>query len=263
MGAAALTARLPIVRPRRRPAEGAACGLRFNQVGGPLVAVCGLTGGAGTSTLSFLLARQAACDSIVPVLLTEQTSDGGDLAALAGRAAPLGLRELANHVARGEQPERVFCEPEPGLRLLASTPRPEAETAHADVERVLDHGRGAHGLVVIDCGQRWRHDPDVLKWATHIIWTLPASPVAVRRAQLLLAAGALPRPAGAREILAASATHPRQRAAVRELRRLARVRCDRLLLVPHLPGLPAGRLDDDRGRLTNTLTALATALRPA
>lgn len=262
MGTAALTARLPLVRGRRHAAEATACGLRFDRPGGPVVAVCGLTGGAGASTLAFALARQAARESSVPVLLTEAASAGGDLATLAGCCSPLSLGELGERVARGEQPERVFCEPEPGLRLIASAPRRALDVEEGAVARVLDDARSAHGLVVIDCGQVWRFGAAILERATHVVWALPATRAALRRAQLLLATDALPRAGGARELLAAIFSQPGRRASVRELRRLARIRCDHLLLIPHLPELSAGR-PDDTGALAGTLTALATALRPA
>src|SRR5215207_1963038 len=88
MAAAALTDRLPL--PGRRTASRPASSeqLAFHRPGGPLVAVYGLAGGAGTSTLAYLLARRAARHSTVPVLLTE-LDPGGGLVALAGAAAPL------------------------------------------------------------------------------------------------------------------------------------------------------------------------------
>ena len=67
MGAAAIAARIPLPRRSRRATADCAAGLRT--LGGPLVAVCGLAGGAGTSTLALLLARQAARESTAPVLL--------------------------------------------------------------------------------------------------------------------------------------------------------------------------------------------------
>src|SRR5215207_1951792 len=137
VAAAALTDRLPL--PRRRPASHAASSeqLAFHRPGGPLVAVCGLAGGAGTSTLAYLLARRAARHSTVPVLLTELDPRGG-LVALAGAAAPLGLCELARAVDEERPPERPFTEAA-GLRLVASAetgaPNPFPTGA---LERLLD-----------------------------------------------------------------------------------------------------------------------------
>ena len=59
MGAAAIAARIPLQRAARRD-RAIESGLVFDELGGPLVAVCGLAGGAGVSTLALLLARQAA-----------------------------------------------------------------------------------------------------------------------------------------------------------------------------------------------------------
>src|SRR4051812_36549590 len=66
MAAAALAARVPLLNARRSEAA-PACGLAFDEPGGPLVAVCGLVGGAGASTLALCLARQAAHESAAPV----------------------------------------------------------------------------------------------------------------------------------------------------------------------------------------------------
>jgi hypothetical protein len=57
----------------------------------------------------------------------------------------------------------------------------------------------------------------------------------------------------------AVATRPGRRAEIKQLRRLAEGRVDRLLLVPHMPGLAAG--DHDDRRLEDTFAALATVLR--
>lgn len=65
MAAAAIAARVGVLRSTpRRSAKMAA--LAFDEPGGPLVAVCGLAGGAGTSTLALTLARHAAAVSTGP-----------------------------------------------------------------------------------------------------------------------------------------------------------------------------------------------------
>src|SRR5215207_10219947 len=97
MGAAAIAAR--IARPRTARRDNApVCGLAFNELGGPLVALCGLAGGAGTSTLALLLARQAAAESSAPVLLTEADPLRPGLAALTGCATPRPLIALAREL---------------------------------------------------------------------------------------------------------------------------------------------------------------------
>jgi len=227
----------------RRRATAAADGPRFDRRDGPLVAVCGLVGGAGTTTLALALARHAAAHSGVPVLLTETSPERGGLAVLTSRASPLCLRELAGELAAGQQPTEAFVELEPGLRLVAAAPRTAAAAQPDQLSGLLAQARAAHGLVVVDCGQPSSDQACVLEHATHIVWTLPASPSAVRRAQILLAARVLPRPGRARETLVANALQPPARGTVRELRRLAEQRCERLALVPHSARLAAADLE--------------------
>jgi len=258
VGAAALTGRLPQLR--RAAAERAeAERLAFHRSGGPLVAVCGLAGGAGTSTLAYLLARRAARHSSVPVLLAELDAATG-LAALAGAASPLGLRELAVAVDEGRAPDPPFAEAAGGLRLIATTKPDDSDAVPPEpLARLLEDARTAHGLVVIDAGQPTPGNT-VLTRADQALLCLPATKAGTRRAELQLTAGLLRGlAAGARSALVCSATQPRARAQVRQLRRLAQDRVDRLLLVPHVPQLAAGKLDEPA--FESTLTELATLLR--
>lgn len=242
---------------RRRAATGAD-GPRFDRLDGPLVAVCGLVGGAGTSTLALALARRAAAHSSVPVLVTETSPERGGLAVLTGRASPLCLRELAGELAAGRQPAQAFVELERGLRLVAAAPRVAAAAQSDQVAGLLAQARAAHGLVVVDCGQGSSDDTWVLDKATHIVWALPASRSAIRRAQVLLAAGVLPPPGRSREALVASALQPAARGTVRQLRRLADQRCERLVLVAHSARLAAGDLGglDDLGNAIGVIAGL-------
>ena len=57
------------------------------------------------------------------MLLTEADPLRAGLAALAGQAAPHPLVELAQRVAEDAAPAETFIELEPGLRLVAATPR--------------------------------------------------------------------------------------------------------------------------------------------
>ena len=263
MATPALAARLPLATtwPRRaRPAD--ACGLVFDRRGGPLVAVCGLTGGAGTTTLAWRLARQAARESRSPVLACEAEALAGGLAAASGAGAgsPIALGDLAAAVALGERPPNgAFVALEHGLRLLATAPRPSSAVPAGALARVLSDARAAHGLVVCDC--RTLDHPataPLLAAASHVLWALPATPSALAQAAALIAAEALPRPGRAREALVAIATRPGPRPSVRALRTLAGERHERLILVPHNPDA-----DDPkrRGQTAATLTQLATFLR--
>jgi len=261
MAATALAVRLPLaVAWPRRARTADVCGLAFDHCGGPLVAVCGLTGGAGTTTLVWRLARQAARESAVPVLACEAEALAGGLAAAAGAGSPIALGDLAAAVAAGERsPNGAFVSLQHGLRLLATAPQSSSAAPASALARVLSDARAAHGLVVCDC--RTLDHPataPLLAAASHVLWALPATPSALAHAAALIAAEALPRPGRAREALVAIATRPGPRPSVRALRTLAGERHERLILVPHNPDA-----DDPkrRGQTAATLTQLATFLR--
>jgi hypothetical protein len=129
------------------------------------------------------------------------------------------------------------------------------------LERLLDDARAAHGLVVVDAGQPSAGEAErLLAMADHLLLCVPATAAGVRGAELQLAGGLLRRvPPTGRRALVCAATQPGARSQVRQLRRLADGRVDRLLLVPHLPQLAAGELDQPA--FEPTLAALATILR--
>jgi cellulose biosynthesis protein BcsQ len=263
MGAAAVAGRLALGRrPRLAAGREALHGLAFHNLGGPLVAVCGLVGGAGASTLAYLIARRAARHSSTPVLLAELEQQGA-LAALAGTAGPLGLRELAAAVEHEREPARPFADLPGGLRLVASErPAVDAAAPAASLGRLLADARAAHGLVVIDGGQPAAPDiHTLLGAASHVLFALPASVPALRRAELLAAGGIFRRAAGTVATLVAVATRRGRPDQIRPLRRLAERHVDQLLLVPHLPELAAGQHDQADARLEDTFAALATLLR--
>ena len=180
---------------------------------------------------------------------------------LAGAAAPLGLCELARAVDEERPPETPFTEAA-GLRLVAATEPGDPDPLPAGaLARLLDDARAAHGLVVVDAGQPSGGEAEqLLAMADHLLLCVPATAAGVRRAEMQLAermlrrAGTLPSRA-----LVCAATQQGARAQVRQLRRLADGHVDRLLLVPHLPQLAGGELDQPA--FEPTLAALATILR--
>ena len=261
MGAAALTAYLPRRRAlAARQVDGDAA-LSFHAVGGPLVAVCGLVGGAGASTLAYLLARRAARDSNAPVLLAELGQQGA-LAALAGAATPFGLVGLAQAVAEQRPVERPFAQLDGGLRLVASARPAGGQPVWTEaLEHLLADAREAHGLVVLDTGPNTALEAGALLQAGHVLFVAPATAAALRRVELLAAAGIFTRAGGVSTTLVAVATRPGRGAAVKELRRLAERHTDRLLLVPHIAELAADQLDCAERQLESTFAALATILR--
>ncbi len=260
MAAAAIAAhiRLPI-RARR---EGAArCGLAFDELGGPLVVVCGLVGGSGASTLAFCLARQAARESQAPVLLTEPDSRRAGLAVIAGHATPMCLSSLAQRVADDQAPAEPFLEIQPGLRLVASAPGRGADPEPGHLSALMREARAAHGIVIVDCGSAWATAGPLLDAATHIVWTVTATGAAVARAGLMVASDALPTPGRWHEVLVAVAMERRPSASVRALRRLAAHRCERLVLAPHSEAAARGAFADASIDLGRPLTGIAQVLR--
>jgi hypothetical protein len=251
------------LRPRRPKSTAGATsgGLSFDVPGGPHVALCGLVGGAGTSTLAYALASAAARLSEAPVLLCEADPTAGSLATLAGGATPHSFSELALAAAAGRPPERPFAELRGGLRLVASDPRRRALPAAAALP-VLRQARAAHGLTVVDCGTLARLEAlPALELATHILWVLPATPLGLARARSALEVLA-PRPGRAAESLIAVATAPAAGLRARDLRPLAESRTDHLVLIPHLRDLVRGTGAPSEA-LAPTLADLATILRRA
>jgi Flp pilus assembly CpaE family ATPase len=259
MAAAAIASRAHLQRTARHP-QSAASALAFDELGGPLVAVCGLAGGAGTSTLALLLAREVAASSTAPILLTETDPLHGGLAALTGRATPHPLIELARHVAEHEAPGKTFAELEPGLRLIAAQPRHCAPVDRDALLGLLAEARAAHGLVTVDCATSWMHHSAILAAATHILWSTPATRAGVARAAALLGSDVLPPAGRSLEVLVATAHQPRPPVSIRALRRLANGRCDRLVLIPYSAATARGEHAVDEP-IVHAPTGLAYALR--
>lgn len=265
MGAAALAGRLPRGPARRATPAAAEAALAFHEAGGPLLAVCGLVGGAGASTLAYLLARRAARHSSAPVLLAE-LQDGAGLTALTQTRGLVGLRELAYAIAHEQPIAQPYAELQGGLRLVACahpTAHPTAErpAPASALARVLSDARAAHGLAVVDAGPPGPERGPLLDTASHVLFVLPATETALRRAELLAAGGIFTPAAGAYTALVAVATCPGPSAQIKQLRRLAERHVDRLLLVPHVPELAAGQHHQADARLEDAFGALATLLR--
>jgi Flp pilus assembly CpaE family ATPase len=260
MGAAALTARLTLPRPAAR-ARPLPQGLAFDVPGGPVVAVCGLVGGAGASTLALALAHQAAVESAAPVLLADAGGATSGLAGAAGARTPHSLAELAAAVADGQPPACPFVELASGLRLIAAGSRPDHPVDADAMREVLAQAREAHGLVVVDCGTRWAVDPTVVLYAHCIVWVAVATHPALRTARSLFEAALMP-PAGDRpEILVARQIPGRAPVRVKALRRLACDRCDRLVLIAH--AAHDTRQDHTPQTVAHALSAIAPVLRRA
>ena len=259
MAATAIAHRMPLALRAAR-ARASAGGLAFDELGGPVVAVCGLTGGAGTTTLALLLARHAAAASRAPILLSEADPRHAGLTALAGRATAHPLPDLAQQIALDTPPKEAFVELQPGLRLVAATPRRRAPAGSHAMRALLGEARAAHGLVIVDCATTWTPDSPTLTAATHILWATAATPAGLTRARALLESDVMPAPGRMVELLVATGLQPRSRVSVRSLRRLAAQRCERLILIPHSTIAARGEPSADAG-VAHALSGLAVTLR--
>jgi len=217
---------------------------RSAHAGAPLVAVCGLAGGAGTTLLAWLIALESLDAGDDPVLLTELPACAGGLAALtSASSAPAGLTVDAGTAAE-------------------HAPAADAE----QLARALADARATQARVVVDCGRL--HDAvaqRVLADASHVVWTVPAGPAAGETARaLLLDSGLVPPPGGALELLAVVATRPATLShdAARALRDVVAERAERLVLVPHVRSLARGGAGRARARpLSSAIGAIAGPLR--
>jgi hypothetical protein len=205
----------------------------------PLLAVCGISGGAGTTSLTYLIALAAARALAEPVLVADTGGPSGRLAALAGVQAPRSLPELASKLDAGFPVlGGVYATGQSGLRVLATGPEFTSCCARGTLDRVLRDAREAHGLTVIDCATLAREvDQLVAAAATHIAWVMPATEHGVSCAAQVLEAA--PQMAGKQLLIGRHDIH-QPKAPLRELRRIATDRRVPLVLVPHLRALEAG-----------------------
>lgn len=203
----------------------------------PLVAVRGVTGGAGTTSLAFALACEATATSGRPALIAE--TEGPGLETVAGVRSPVGLNDLPALTESGPSPGGVWAEAF-GTRVLTGSPRPEV--APAALTRAIDDARCAHSLVVLDGGAS--SEPCLSEAVTDTIWVATASATGLERA-----AAQLKHTPATGCVLAVVAVHGSNVVRTRDVRQVARGVCDALVLVPHDPELlRSPRLAHDRLR---------------
>jgi septum formation inhibitor-activating ATPase MinD len=172
-----------------------------------IVAVCGLHGGAGTTTIATLLGRAAAIQQPGRVLLCDSAPGAGDLALALGAASPYNLADVARLAASGQAPaELPWLQQADGLRVMARAPARRAAAATDSVIQVLRDAGATHSLVVVDAGTLTSdHAAAALRAADVVLWTLDATAQLNRCAALI--GGPLATDARhARWLLAASAT---------------------------------------------------------
>jgi hypothetical protein len=227
---------------------------------GPLLAVCGLAGGAGTTTLAYLIALAASREWADPVLVADTGGPSGGLAACAGVEVPRSLPELAVQLGCGKPlGPGIYATRRDGLRVLASGPDFSSPDVDDQLCSLLAHAREAHRLTVIDCGTLVRRaEQAVAAAATHVAWVLPATRAGVDRGRRIL--GAAPQLSG-KELLVARADARQQKAPLRDLRRVAGERRALLVLVPHLSRLDRGQVDGSVEEAQVPVQAVLGALR--
>jgi Mrp family chromosome partitioning ATPase len=238
-----------------------ATGLRFSRPGGPIVVICGLHGGAGTSTLAYSLAAQAAHESPATVLLCETDAAAGDVAALAGVTSPLSLSELAAEFAVGRAPQGGTLARAGELRVIAALPAGAPVVADEAVIALMNAARPRYGLTVIDAGTaRAPLTRELLRLATHVIWVTVARPGAAQRGRVLLSGPLVPALAARQALVVRGLRRgpgagARQQAA--ELRQLADDCCERLVLITDSPGVSGAHVELGERRMLSALTSLA------
>jgi MinD-like ATPase involved in chromosome partitioning or flagellar assembly len=201
---------------------------------GGLLAVCGLCGGAGTSTLAYLIGLFAARHQAGSVLVCDTGGPSGGLVAYVDVAAPRSLLELAELPTAG-LPTGCYATTADGLQVLATAPRFTPACRPEGVELVLDQMRAVHALTVVDCGTLTREAEQlVVARASHVAWVLPATVSGVRRAGAVLEAID---PVGGRELVIARRDTRDRQATLAQVKALASSRSDTLIIVPHLPDL--------------------------
>jgi Flp pilus assembly CpaE family ATPase len=206
-----------------------------------LVAVCGIGGGAGTSTLAFLTAMYVQRFASEPILLCDTGGPGASLALLAEKASQLSLPQAATVIGADALGVPLFVSVTAKLRLIAREPQLDDPPDPDGLSRLLFDARSAHPLTIVDCGTLQRPvERAVAEQATSIVWVTQGSPAGARRAQSALRS--LPLNAD-REILAVCASEERDRVVEHELMSAAELRGASLVFVPALRDAFEGGLD--------------------
>ena len=157
---------------------------------GRLIAVCGLNGGAGTTTLAALLALEEARGEGPPVLLCDLGGPAAALASYFGARSPRGALAAAEAFDQGRLNGSLFVSVGARLRLIACEPELDGDESPS-LAGLLAQAREAHGATVVDCGTLQRAcERELLGLASHVVWVTSAEAIAAGRAEeRLFAAG--------------------------------------------------------------------------
>jgi hypothetical protein len=230
---------------------------------GPLVAVCGLCGGAGVSTLAYLLARSTAIgagEEGAPVLALDAGGTTGGLSLYSGAASARSLAELAEDIRLGRPTSTpMFATAVDGMRLIATSPRAQPDPELRVISRILSDAREAQRMTVADCGTlSLPAERSALELATHVLWVMPATEDGLRRAHLSPWTVAS---SDVSQLLVARHDPSGRKASTRALAGLADGRRSTLVLMPHVADLDRNSPDDALEICAVTMEALAIKLR--
>ena len=168
----------------------------LDPAGAPVVAVCGLNGGAGTTTFAMLLAFAASKQKRGAVLLSDLGGPSASMAAYLSKRGGHSLASAANaHRAGllGTDGKAPFAEVSNSLRLMAREPGLADDEISTSTDPyiydLLVDAQEDHYATVIDCGRLERPGEEaVAEHATHIVWVVEGNPAAARRARAALRA---------------------------------------------------------------------------
>jgi Flp pilus assembly CpaE family ATPase len=234
--------------------------LSFDALDGPAVAICGLCGGAGASTLAYTLAAAAAYRSTRSVFACETSGITGGLALYARAQPGLSLTEAANQVATGTPPSGLVVSSPELVCVLGSRPALAERCDPDGAERILSEARAGGGLVVLDCGTG-DHEVDrvALSASSHVLWVIPATASGIARGEHALKL--LAEFARGRQALVARLERNEHAAAVSRLSDLAARWEIELILFPHVEDIAHALVEEAIDEAQVALEAIATVLR--
>jgi Flp pilus assembly CpaE family ATPase len=205
-----------------------------------LVAVCGIGGGAGTSTLAFLTAMYVQRFAAEPILLCDTGGPGASLALIAEQGSKLSLPQAAAAIAADALSVPIFVPVTEKLRLMARDPELDDAADLEGLARLLRDARNAHPLTIVDCGSLQRPvERSVAAQASSILWVARGSLTGAKRAKAVLRSLSIK---ADREILAVCGRQERNSEVEHELMGAADLRGASLVFVPSLPGVSNGSL---------------------
>jgi len=198
-----------------------------------LVAVCGIGGGTGTSTLAFLSAMYAQRFLSAPLLLCDTGGPAASLAVLAEKQSQLSLPLAAAAIGADSLAVPLFVPLTAKVRLIAREPDFDDALDFDGLRRLLRDAGAAHPLTIVDCGTLQRPvERAVAEQASSILWTVQGSSLGAARARATLRSLPL---AADQEILAVGPREKRSSAVERELMNAADLRGAAVAFLPDIP----------------------------